>query len=164
MLIGGDHPARPIFGRHAAPLPAPPGNRSAGLVAFLLGPGARADARRSAVSGTVVKNGNDRGQFHGRRSRGTAPRDGIQALRTAHAAIESKLRLGMAQNAIALDVQDRIVQAITSFALYGFPESHAASFGLIAYASAYLKCHYWRPLQLAYSTISRWTFIRRRHS
>ena len=31
---------------------------------------------------------------------------------------------------------------ITSFALYGFPESHAASFALIAYASAYLKCHY----------------------
>jgi len=34
------------------------------------------------------------------------------------------------------------VQAITSFALYGFPESHAASFALIAYASAFLKCHY----------------------
>jgi error-prone DNA polymerase len=39
-------------------------------------------------------------------------------------------------------VQDEIVQAITSFALYGFPESHAASFALIAYASAYLKCNY----------------------
>ena len=35
-----------------------------------------------------------------------------------------------------------IVHSITSFALYGFPESHAASFALIAYASAYLKCHY----------------------
>jgi error-prone DNA polymerase len=34
------------------------------------------------------------------------------------------------------------VQSITSFALYGFPESHAASFALLAYASAYLKCHY----------------------
>src|SRR5262249_50444079 len=29
-----------------------------------------------------------------------------------------------------------------SFALYGFPESHAASFALIAYTSAYFKCHY----------------------
>jgi len=56
--------------------------------------------------------------------------------------VETKLRLGMTQNAIAPDVQERIVQAITSFALYGFPESHAASFALIAYASAYLKCHY----------------------
>ena len=37
---------------------------------------------------------------------------------------------------------DKIIQSITSFALYGFPESHAASFALIAYASGYLKCHY----------------------
>ena len=37
---------------------------------------------------------------------------------------------------------DRIVRSITSFALYGFPESHAASFALIAYASAWLKCHH----------------------
>ena len=40
------------------------------------------------------------------------------------------------------EIQDKIIQSITSFALYGFPESHAASFALIAYASAYLKCHY----------------------
>jgi error-prone DNA polymerase len=57
-------------------------------------------------------------------------------------AIETKLRRGMTNNAIKPEVQERIIQAITSFALYGFPESHAASFALIAYASAYLKCHY----------------------
>ncbi len=34
------------------------------------------------------------------------------------------------------------MQGISSFAMYGFPESHAASFALIAYASAYLKVHY----------------------
>jgi error-prone DNA polymerase len=56
--------------------------------------------------------------------------------------IEIKLRRGMEQNGITVETQDKIVQAITSFALYGFPESHAASFALIAYASAYLKCHY----------------------
>jgi error-prone DNA polymerase len=56
--------------------------------------------------------------------------------------IEIKLRHGMARNGIAQKAQDEIVQSITSFALYGFPESHAASFALIAYASAYLKCHY----------------------
>ncbi|HBB89720.1 MAG TPA: error-prone DNA polymerase [Blastocatellia bacterium] len=56
--------------------------------------------------------------------------------------IEIKLRRGMARKGITLKAQDEIVQAITSFALYGFPESHAASFALIAYASAYLKCHY----------------------
>jgi error-prone DNA polymerase len=56
--------------------------------------------------------------------------------------IEVKLRRGMAANGITGETQDKIVQSITSFALYGFPESHAASFALIAYASAYLKCHY----------------------
>jgi error-prone DNA polymerase len=56
--------------------------------------------------------------------------------------IEVKLRRGMANKGISQKSQEEIVQAITSFALYGFPESHAASFALIAYASAYLKCHY----------------------
>ncbi len=56
--------------------------------------------------------------------------------------IEVKLRRGMAGKGLTSKAQDEIVQAITSFALYGFPESHAASFALIAYASAYLKCHY----------------------
>src|SRR5262249_44713762 len=56
--------------------------------------------------------------------------------------IEVKLRHGMTDNGIDGEVQEKIVQAITSFALYGFPESHAASFALITYASAYLKCHY----------------------
>ena len=56
--------------------------------------------------------------------------------------IEVKLRRGMDRNSITGAAQDRIVQAIAAFALYGFPESHAASFALLAYASAYLKCHY----------------------
>jgi error-prone DNA polymerase len=56
--------------------------------------------------------------------------------------VEVQLREGMNRNGITGETQDRIIQAITSFALYGFPESHAASFALIAYASAYLKCHY----------------------
>jgi error-prone DNA polymerase len=56
--------------------------------------------------------------------------------------IEAKLRTGMTRNGISHEAQEQIILSITSFALYGFPESHAASFALIAYASAYLKCHY----------------------
>ena len=56
--------------------------------------------------------------------------------------LESKLRAGMAANGIDVKTQDTIVQNISSFALYGFPESHAASFALIAYASAYFKVKY----------------------
>jgi error-prone DNA polymerase len=56
--------------------------------------------------------------------------------------IEVQLREGMARNGITGATAERIVGSITSFALYGFPESHAASFALLAYASAYLKVHY----------------------
>jgi error-prone DNA polymerase len=56
--------------------------------------------------------------------------------------VEVKLRRGMERNQIDAETQEKIVQSIVSFALYGFPESHAASFALIAYASAYLKCRY----------------------
>ncbi len=56
--------------------------------------------------------------------------------------IEARLRAGMEKNGISREAQEQIVLSISSFALYGFPESHAASFALIAYASAYLKCHY----------------------
>jgi error-prone DNA polymerase len=56
--------------------------------------------------------------------------------------LEGRLRSGMTVNGIGPEAQENIVQAISSFAMYGFPESHAASFALIAYASAYLKVHY----------------------
>ena len=56
--------------------------------------------------------------------------------------IEQKLRRGLASNNIHGEAAEEIVRSITSFALYGFPESHAASFALLAYASSYLKAHY----------------------
>ena len=56
--------------------------------------------------------------------------------------VEAKMRAGMTANGIIGQQQDAIVHSITSFALYGFPESHAASFALLAYASAYLRWHY----------------------
>jgi len=56
--------------------------------------------------------------------------------------IDAKLRTGMTANGIPLQTQDQLAKFISSFALYGFPESHAASFALIAYASAFLKVRY----------------------
>ena len=56
--------------------------------------------------------------------------------------IETKLRAGMERQGIVGDAAEEIIRSITSFALYGFPESHAASFALLVYASAYLKAHY----------------------
>ncbi|MGH9453890.1 MAG: error-prone DNA polymerase, partial [Terriglobia bacterium] len=56
--------------------------------------------------------------------------------------VEKKLRRGMENRGITGKAQEQIALSITSFALYGFPESHAASFALLAYASAWLKCRY----------------------
>ena len=56
--------------------------------------------------------------------------------------IEMQLREGMEQNGITGAPADEIARSVSSFALYGFPESHAASFALLVYASAYLKIHY----------------------
>jgi error-prone DNA polymerase len=56
--------------------------------------------------------------------------------------VEVQLREGMARQGITGEAADQIALSIRSFALYGFPESHAASFALLAYASAYLKVHY----------------------
>ena len=55
---------------------------------------------------------------------------------------QEKLRAGMQRNGIAPAFIERILQQIQGFGEYGFPESHAASFALLVYASAWLKCHH----------------------
>ncbi len=70
------------------------------------------------------------------------------------AEVEIKLREGMTRNGITGAQQDRIVESITSFALYGFPESHAASFALLAYASAWIKCRY--PAAFLAAMLNNW--------
>jgi error-prone DNA polymerase len=67
---------------------------------------------------------------------------GFKRRKQAMDEVERKLRAGMAGQGITGEAAEAIVRAITSFALYGFPESHAASFALLAYASAYLKAHH----------------------
>jgi error-prone DNA polymerase len=52
-----------------------------------------------------------------------------------------KLRRAMAAKNVDPEVAEKIVQSVQSFAVYGFPESHAISFALIAYASCWLKVH-----------------------
>jgi error-prone DNA polymerase len=55
-------------------------------------------------------------------------------------AIHAKLVDGMIANGIGRDAAEQLFHMLEGFADYGFPESHAASFALLAYASAYLKC------------------------
>jgi len=67
---------------------------------------------------------------------------GFKRSRVRMAQIEGKLRAGMTSKGITGQAAEEILRSITSFALYGFPESHAASFALLVYGSAYLKAHY----------------------
>ncbi|MDB5597901.1 MAG: error-prone polymerase, partial [Hyphomicrobiales bacterium] len=54
---------------------------------------------------------------------------------------EEKLIQGMRERGYTREFADSIYRQIQGFAEYGFPESHAASFALLAYASSWLKCH-----------------------
>jgi len=63
--------------------------------------------------------------------------------------LEGRLRSGMASNGITGEPQEKILKAIASFAMFGFPESHAASFALLAYASAWLQVHHRGPFTCA---------------
>jgi error-prone DNA polymerase len=56
--------------------------------------------------------------------------------------IYPKLVEGMVENGIERSAAEQLFHMLEGFADYGFPESHAASFALLAYESAYLKCHY----------------------
>ncbi len=55
---------------------------------------------------------------------------------------QDKLRAGMARNGVPAAFIERIVAQIQGFGEYGFPESHAASFALLVYASAWVKRHH----------------------
>jgi len=66
--------------------------------------------------------------------------------------VSVKLRAAMERKGVAPDKIEKIVQSISSFALYGFPESHAISFAILAYGSAYLKVH--RPPEFYASLIN----------
>jgi error-prone DNA polymerase len=68
--------------------------------------------------------------------------------------IEGRLRAGMTARGISREAQDQITASIVSFASYGFPESHSASFALIAYASAYLKLHH--PAAFLAALLNTW--------
>ncbi len=55
---------------------------------------------------------------------------------------EQRLHDGMRQRGYSTEYAERIFRQIQGFGEYGFPESHAASFALLVYASAWIKCHY----------------------
>ncbi|SEC61470.1 DNA polymerase III subunit alpha [Terriglobus roseus] len=82
------------------------------------------------------------GDFSGTEAEELRKAVGMRRSRDRMNVLMVKLRDGMTRKGYSEETQNDIVQSIESFALYGFPESHAASFALIAYASAYFKVKY----------------------
>ena len=66
---------------------------------------------------------------------------GHKRSRERMAEIYPKLVEGMVQNGIDREAAHQLFHMLEGFADYGFPESHAASFALLTYASSYVKCH-----------------------
>jgi error-prone DNA polymerase len=127
-------------------------------------PRAREDARRAAVPGT-----------------GDARRDRMRRLHAGEADLlrramatfkltggvshfRDKLIDGMVARGYERDFAEKTFTQIEGFGSYGFPESHAASFALIAYASSWMKCHHPTPSAPPCSTPSRWASTRPRRS
>ena len=65
-----------------------------------------------------------------------------------------RLTQGMLNNGYTREFAERIFEQIKGFGSYGFPESHAASFALLTYASCWLKCH--EPAAFACALINSW--------
>jgi len=66
----------------------------------------------------------------------------------------TRLVSGMRANGITEEFAESVFQQIRGFGEYGFPESHAASFALIAYATAWMKCHY--PVVFFCALLNAW--------
>ncbi|MFB4390620.1 MULTISPECIES: error-prone DNA polymerase [unclassified Pseudomonas] len=65
-----------------------------------------------------------------------------------------RLLAGMLRNGYDLEFAERIFEQIKGFGSYGFPESHAASFALLCYASSWLKCH--EPAIFTCALVNSW--------
>ena len=141
---GGDRAPRPDPGRHGASLSAPPAadwSRSSypskeleAVLAKTLGvPLFQEQAMKIAI---VAAGFTPAEADKLRRAMATFKRVGTIGT------FQRKMIDGMLANGYERDFAERCFHQIEGFGEYGFPESHAASFALLVYASAWLKCHY----------------------
>ena len=103
--------------------------------------GARAHARRADLPGAGDAARDRRRRLHAGRGRPAAPRDGGVEAQGRAGAVREEAEGRHARERLQRRVRRAIFQQIQGFGEYGFPESHAASFALLAYVSSWLKCH-----------------------
>ena len=131
-------------GRHGPSVPAPAERRGAGRVSLRGAQGrAREDPGRAALPGAGDADRNRRRGLHPQRIRSAAPRHGdLQAGRHDPHLPQPSSSTAWPRTATRATFAERCFQQIEGFGTYGFPESHAASFALLVYVSAWLKCHH----------------------
>ena len=141
---GGDRAARPDPGRHGASLPPTPAQEEKVDFPWTAARGgAEAHARRAALPGAGDADRDRRRGLHARRGGPAAPgarrrsRTTARSTRSASGSCRAWRR-----TAIAADSPNGASPRSRASASYGFPESHAASFALLVYASAWLKYHH----------------------
>ena len=129
----------PIVGKMMQPLHAASAEtRGSDVSASLSGIDTQTDARSTTLSRAALAYGNGRCKLPPapKRKSFVVPFDMRRSWERMKN-LEGRLKAGMTANGLDTETQETIIQKLSSFALYGFPESHAASFALIAYASAY---------------------------
>ena len=101
------------------------------------------DARRAAVPGAGDEDRHRRGRIHARGSRSIAPRDGDVPPGRHDPDVSGEDGRGHGGQGLSdREFAERCFRQIEGFGEYGFPESHAASFALLVYASCWMKCRY----------------------
>ena len=134
----------PIVGQMVHPYPEAAAGAGAGrLPASVARADPRANAWRAAVPGAAAPDGDGRGGIFRRAKRRSCAGPSASSDRsTACSRSKGSCAPAWRRTGSPAPPPSEIIRSITSFALYGFPESHAASFALLVYASAYLKAHY----------------------
>ena len=101
------------------------------------------DARGAAVPGAGDADRDRRRRFRAGGGRPAAPRDGDLQAQRRHPPVPRQVhRRHDRRTATTADFATRCFNQIEGFGTYGFPESHAASFALLVYVSAWIKCFY----------------------
>ncbi len=139
---GRDRAPGPDPGRHGAPVSAAPLRRGSGGVSGRRGArGAESHPRRTDLPGAGDADRDRRRRLYARGGGCAAPRDGGLEADRGPRSFRERLLQGMRAKGYPEEFAQRIYQQMLGFGEYGFPQSHAMSFALLVYDSAWLKCH-----------------------
>lgn len=148
QLLRSGHPdrdraSRPDPGTNGSSLPGAPRRARAGVLSQCCrAPSARTHAGRAHFPGTGHATGDGGGGLHCGEADQLRRAMGAWHAKGRLEQFERRLLQGMIERGYEERFAEQIIRQIRGFGEYGFPESHSASFALLAYVSAWLKRHH----------------------